>query len=69
MSAIWRRAAQLQVQGVPFAAAMRQARAELDPHYWSSRHVHEWFDVTQVGDRWRHEMCTGCDATRQTTMV
>ncbi len=33
MSAIWRRAAQLRLQGVPFAAAMRQARRELDPYY------------------------------------
>ncbi len=69
MSAIWRRAAQLQVQGVPFAAAMRQARAELDPDYLASRHVHEWIDVTAVGETWRHEFCTGCDATRQTRPV
>lgn len=33
MSAVWRRAGQLQTQGVPFAAAMRQARRELDPSY------------------------------------
>lgn len=33
MSAVWRRAGQLQASGIPFAAAMRQARRELDPAY------------------------------------
>lgn len=52
MSAIWRRAGELQAHGVPFAAAMRQAREELDPEYrWRqseiARLLGAWIPVTE----------------------
>lgn len=64
MSAIWRRAAQLLLRGFSTRDAFRQARQEVEP-----RHVHDWIEVTRIGDTWRREWCYGCDATRETYPV